>query len=71
MKKGFVGFALMCAVAAHLPAAEAPSREALEKMFVMREAEWAAPWSLRRVGTRSESVSTGLILGCGGRASGG
>jgi len=42
MKSGFVGFALMCAMAAHLQAAEAPSREALEKMFIMREAEWAA-----------------------------
>ena len=42
MKSGFVGFALMFAMTAHLQAAEAPSREALEKMFVMREAEWAA-----------------------------
>ena len=42
MKNGFVGFALMCTMAAHLQAAEAPSRDALEKMFVMREAEWAA-----------------------------
>jgi len=42
MKNGFVGFALMSALAAHLQAAEAPSREALEKMFVTREAEWAA-----------------------------
>jgi hypothetical protein len=42
MKNGFVGLALMCATVAHLQAAEAPSRDALEKMFVMREAEWAA-----------------------------
>jgi len=36
------GFALVYAITAHVQATEAPSREALEKMFVMHEAEWAA-----------------------------
>src|SRR6201993_3389917 len=42
MKSLFAGCALMCAMTPHVRAAEAPSREALEKMFVMREAQWAA-----------------------------
>jgi len=42
MKNTFAGFALLCAMTAHAQAPDAPSREALEKMFVMHEAEWAA-----------------------------
>jgi hypothetical protein len=42
IKKVLVGFAVVCAMTQSLQAAEAPTREALEKMFVMREAEWAA-----------------------------
>ena len=37
-----VGFGVLCAMTASIRAAEAPSQEALEKMFVEREAEWAA-----------------------------
>ena len=42
MKNTFAGFALLCAMTTHAEATEAPSREALEKMFVMHEGEWAA-----------------------------
>jgi len=42
MKNALFGFALVYAITAHVQATEAPSREALEKMFVMHEAEWAA-----------------------------
>lgn len=42
MKNTFAGFALLFAITAHAQATDAPSREALEKMFVMHEAEWAA-----------------------------
>jgi len=49
MKNVFVGFALMCALTAHVQATEAPSREALEKMFVMHEAEWAAQACTHRI----------------------
>jgi hypothetical protein len=37
-----VAFAVHCAITERVQAAEAPSRETLEKMFVMHEAEWAA-----------------------------
>jgi len=42
MRNTFGGLALLCTVTLHVQATEAPSREALEKMFVMHEAEWAA-----------------------------
>src|SRR5690348_16092210 len=42
MKNTFAGCALLCVMTAHAQAAEAPTREALEKMFVMLEGEWAA-----------------------------
>lgn len=42
IRKVLAGFAVLCVMAELVPAAEAPPREALEKMFVMREAEWAA-----------------------------
>ena len=42
MRNVLVGFAILCAMTASIQAAEAPSHEALEKMFVTREAEWAA-----------------------------
>ena len=42
IKNVLIGFAVLCAMTASIQAAEAPSQEALEKMFVMREAEWAA-----------------------------
>jgi len=43
MKDTFAGFALLCcALTAPAQATDAPSREALKKMFVMHEAEWAA-----------------------------
>jgi hypothetical protein len=42
IKKVLVGFTVVCAMTQPLQAAEAPTRGALEKMFVMREVEWAA-----------------------------
>ena len=42
MKNTFAGCALLCVMTAHAQATEAPTREALEKMFVMHEGEWAA-----------------------------
>jgi Domain of unknown function (DUF4440) len=42
MKSTFAGCALLCAMTAHAQATATPSREALEKTFVMHEAEWAA-----------------------------
>lgn len=42
MKQGCLACALLFAIAPNLQAAEAPTREALEKMFVIREAEWAS-----------------------------
>jgi hypothetical protein len=42
MKHAVVAFAVLCAATQPIPAVEPASREALEKMFVTREAEWAA-----------------------------
>jgi len=42
IKHVLVSFAALGALTELVQAAEAPSREALEKMFVTREAEWAA-----------------------------
>jgi hypothetical protein len=38
----FVGLAVLCGITQSVRAADAPSRDALQKMFVEREAEWAA-----------------------------
>ena len=42
IKNVLASFAVLCVLTELVQAAEAPPREALEKMFVMREGEWAA-----------------------------
>jgi hypothetical protein len=41
MRRVLIGFAVVCATTALVHSAELPTREALEKMFVTSEGEWA------------------------------